>query len=213
MHGGKSLGGIASPTFKHGRYSRSLTMSLPERFRERFEAAMADPELLSLRQYVALGDLKVREAVEKLQASDAGDYRSRLLKFWEQFTRANAERIDPDDPHAAAARAAKAAKITDALNAIGQAIRDGAAEEEAWLEVFGAIKERVSITAQEHKRLVDLEQILTVEQATALVVALYRAASRIIKDPKVLQQLGTEIDREAAFASRSIRLAPPAVGL
>jgi hypothetical protein len=51
-----------------------------------------------------------------------------------------------------------------------------------------------------------------VEQATALVVALYRAVGSVINDPKVLQQIGTEIDREAGFASRAIRLSPPAVG-
>src|SRR5258708_37054514 len=40
-HGGKTPRGIASPNFKHGRYSKSL----PARMRERYEEALADPHL------------------------------------------------------------------------------------------------------------------------------------------------------------------------
>jgi hypothetical protein len=169
---------------------------------------MADPELLSLRQYVALFDVKVAEAIDKLKASDAGDYRQNLLSLWEQLEKANAERIDPDDPHAADARAAKAAKVTDALNAIGQTIRDAAVEEEAWREVSAAIKDRMAATAAEYRRLVDLEQVLTIEQAAAFILALHRAVKKTVDDPKIRSEIAAEIDREVGFAKGIIQRPP-----
>ena len=57
MHGGKSLGGIASPNFKHGGYSKFL----PVRLGDNYQEAMADPELLALRDDIALLDARVHD--------------------------------------------------------------------------------------------------------------------------------------------------------
>lgn len=57
IHGGASLGGIASPTFKTGRYSKVL----PEALRYRYEVARDDEDLLSLRDEIALLDLRITE--------------------------------------------------------------------------------------------------------------------------------------------------------
>lgn len=62
MHGGKSLGGMASPTFKTGRYSKHL----PERLAGKYKEAMRDPNLLDLRSEVALLDIRLGELVEAL---------------------------------------------------------------------------------------------------------------------------------------------------
>src|SRR3954470_5731126 len=50
MHGGKTPRGLASPLTKSGRYSRDL----PTRVAARYENALADPELLSVRDDIAL---------------------------------------------------------------------------------------------------------------------------------------------------------------
>lgn len=54
-HGGKSLRGASSATFKTGRHSKFL----PERLASRYEAALADKDLLSLRDEIALIDSRI----------------------------------------------------------------------------------------------------------------------------------------------------------
>src|SRR4051812_44485991 len=65
FHGGKSLRGPASPRFKTGARSKALVAAIPANLKESFLAALADPDLLSLRSYVAMADAKVVDAVER----------------------------------------------------------------------------------------------------------------------------------------------------
>jgi hypothetical protein len=57
-HGGRTPRGTASPHFQHGRYSRDL----PTRVAARYEEAKADTELVSLRQEIALVDVRIVDA-------------------------------------------------------------------------------------------------------------------------------------------------------
>ncbi len=59
-HGGKTPVGAAAPAFKHGRYSKYL----PKRWLERYEAALANPDLLALKDEIALIDLRIADLVE-----------------------------------------------------------------------------------------------------------------------------------------------------
>src|SRR4051794_17890811 len=56
-HGGASLRGAASATFKTGRRGRFL----PRRLRERYEQALDDPTMLELRDEIALVDARLSD--------------------------------------------------------------------------------------------------------------------------------------------------------
>lgn len=60
MHGGKSLRGADHPNFKTGRYSKAL----PHRLLRSYEKGLDHPALISMRDEVALLDLKILERVE-----------------------------------------------------------------------------------------------------------------------------------------------------
>ena len=180
VHGGKSLKGAASPAFKTGRYSRSFAASLPPSLREKFEQALADPELLSLRSYVALLDAKVADGIERTLALDAGQFRRRLQETWTKLE---------------AAQAAKdVERLGLLLEELGQAIQLGADEYEAWAEVIAAIKDRMTVTSQESKRLVDMQQTLTIEQAMNLVIVLHSVLAKHVPDKTTLSAIGVELE-------------------
>ena len=61
-HGGKTPRGVASPHFKTGRYSRSLSGQLLNAY----EIAQQDPQLLSLREDIALTDATVAQLLQQL---------------------------------------------------------------------------------------------------------------------------------------------------
>ena len=106
-------------------------------------------------------------------------------------------------------RAAKGAKIASLLNELGQTIQDGAAEEDAWGAVFSAVRERMAATSMEHRRLVEMQQLMSIEEAAAIVVAVTEAVKRVFPDQKVQQQIAAEIDRNLTVNSVRRLPAPP----
>ena len=61
--------GIASPSFKHGRYSKVL----PKGLSTHYLRAQEDRDLLALREEVALVDARVAELLERATTKRAGD--------------------------------------------------------------------------------------------------------------------------------------------
>jgi hypothetical protein len=67
MHNGGARSGIASATYKHGRYSKVA----PARYLAQIERSLADPELLSVKPDLALLDSRCAELIELLNSDDA----------------------------------------------------------------------------------------------------------------------------------------------
>lgn len=74
-HGGKSLVGIASPRFKHGRYSRAIPADLIESFKQ----SLTDPDQLSLSAEMAVIDSRVTSLLSQLQNGPSAD-------AWNEFS-------------------------------------------------------------------------------------------------------------------------------
>jgi hypothetical protein len=64
-HGGHSLKGIASPTFKDGK--RSKYMHLPEHLSARVGEYINDHKLIELRENIAVTDTRITELYERLR--------------------------------------------------------------------------------------------------------------------------------------------------
>jgi len=80
-HGGKSLSGPAAPGWKDGRHSKWL----PRNWLERYERAMSDDDLLSLRPEISLIDTQISDALERLQTSESEEVWGRLQREWAGF--------------------------------------------------------------------------------------------------------------------------------
>lgn len=68
VHGGATPRGIASPHFLHGRYSKALPVQLAATY----EQARRDPELLNLRDEIALIDARMSELLHSPPPLDWG---------------------------------------------------------------------------------------------------------------------------------------------
>jgi hypothetical protein len=203
LHGGRSLVGVASPSFKTGRHSKYFAASLPPHLRARYEAALTDPELLSHRKYVALFSARVLEVLDRFAALDCSDYRQRLLEFWTQFKDANAVRAESDSE-----RAAKAARIGEIVTKFDKLIADGAAEDVVWAELNLAIKDALNAAALERRRLVEMDQILTVEQAASFVQVLYAIVTKSVKDKKILSEIGVALRQQLHLGGPIVDVEP-----
>jgi hypothetical protein len=196
VHGGASLRGEQHPNYKHGGRSKSFLANLPKEFRERFKEAMADPELLSHRREVALYHSRILEALDRWGQFDTAGYRSDLRSSWQEFERANALPADTEE-----ARQAKVTAVGAALGKFKRLIDSGGEETEAWLAVDAAIKSKLAAATAEHKRLVDMKQMLTVEQALEIIVGINEILqTRLRCQPQLLSLIGNDLERRFALS-------------
>lgn len=82
LHGGASLVGRNSPTWKHGRWSKYL----PEALAAKFQEGLDDPELMKLRQDTALIDAALTDFADRVKKGKGLNYRQRkeLIDLTEQ---------------------------------------------------------------------------------------------------------------------------------
>lgn len=174
-HGGKSLAGIASPSFKTGRYSRYM----PKRLLDRYEAAISDKELLVLRDEIALVEVRVTDLLAAL-SPEAGE------DAWREAQSCN-EQLQS----ALQARDAVAART--AAVALARALQPGKEEKEIWGEITRLTDLRRKLVEAERGRLVELSQMITAEQAMMLVVAISHLVRQHVSDPEALRAISDGI--------------------
>ena len=81
MHGGLTPKGVASPQFRHGRYSKYLG----KRWAKAYEESLADTDgLLDLTETLAILDTNVKRAAKRVDERDTPDFRRRALTLFEQ---------------------------------------------------------------------------------------------------------------------------------
>jgi hypothetical protein len=172
LHGGATPRGPAHANFKTGRFSADL----PTRLLSRYNDARNDPELLSLREETAVVQARIGELAKRLEQNDTGPLWQELREAWQAF-----QEGDPS-------KQAEARERIDAL------IRCGAGEQDAWDELTRAMGEKAKLAKIEWRRLVDMQQVLTAEQASTFALALLDSVLRIVQDSKQRQQISSEFE-------------------
>jgi hypothetical protein len=138
MHGGATPRGVASPHFKHGRYSKAL----PVRLAAVYEQARTDDDLLAVRDEAALVQARIGELLTCLADDDAAE-----------------------------------------------------GDERIWREVLRMIDALRKASASERKRLVDLQAMVTVDEAMAFAAALVATVQWHVHDPATLRAIQTDMQR------------------
>lgn len=187
-HGGRSLAGIASPTFKTGVYSKYV---LPPRLRERYDAALDDPALLEQRREIALVDARVGDLLARVDTGESG-------AIWGALVAAKAD----------LAAAPDTAKRTAAMGAILELISKGHADHQAWRELGAALEQRRRLVESERKRLVEMSALMSAEQAMLLMNALLMAVKANVSDRAALGAIQNEFLRLTTRADHAIDVSP-----
>lgn len=160
IHGGLSLGGGASPSFKTGKYSGVL----PRRLMERYEAAINDRDLLALRDEIGLLDTRINELVQRVEQGDSASLFEVLAEVFADFKKANRE-------HDTETAIVMLSKMD---NLIGRGQQDYA----AWAEIQTALVLRMKLVESERKRLVELQTMISAENALGMVQAIQESIQR-----------------------------------
>lgn len=192
IHGGKTPGGLASPHFKTGRHSKYLPKNLLGKYKE----AINDPDLLQLRDEIALMDTRLGEVLtqiekgakalnqfEEIQAEYAGllsamqaipmlrekltgESGSNRLEINTQWRGPKKLKTERLDEKQAGA------KILETMANLGNLISAGIDSKEAWEEVQALVEIRRKLVESERKWFIENQQIITAEKALLLIAAI-----------------------------------------
>lgn len=176
---------MQSPTYKTGRYSRDL----PQRLRERYEQASADGDLLVMREDIALLDARLSDLLARVETGESG------AAWNEAQAQLLAVRV--------AIKSGDARAMGAALDALSAAIRRGQADYLAWDEIKQALALRRRLVESERKRLVQLSQMITTEQAMVLVTAIVSLVHDNVTDRDALTAISNGIRRLVVVDGRS----------
>ncbi len=176
-HGGKTPAGIASPNYKTGRYSKSL----PTRLAERYEEAENDAKLLELRSEVSLIDSRISDLLGRVDTGESGE-------IWKQLRSAYNELVEAN-------RKGDLIGATDAMFSIGSLIGEGAQDYATWNEVLSVVEQRRRMVESERKRIVEMQQTLTIEQAMLMIGALTGIIRTHVTDRNILAAISADVGK------------------
>lgn len=177
LHGGKSLGGIASPTYQTGRYSKYL----PARLSARYQEARTDGELLALREEIALTDARLGDLLARVDTGESG-------ALWRQLMDVRMELIT-------AIKASDQKGQKEYIGLILDLISQGHADYHAWGEVAAVLDQRRRLVESERKRLTEMQQMITAERAMVLLNAVVGVIQTHVHDRTTLAAISTDIQR------------------
>lgn len=173
-HGGRVPVGPANPSWKGGRHS-----AMPARLRERYIESMDDDELLSIRRDLALIEARIGDVLERVDFGEAGKHWSRAQNTFVAFKDA----VDRGDSET----------MRIHLNTLERVLAKGTSDYAAWEGIIGLIEQRRKLTETEMRRLEKMQQFVTAEQVSNLMVSIAEASKRIIQDPKILNEFTAEL--------------------
>ena len=188
-HGGPSLKGKNSPSWKHGRYSKYI----PGNLQGRYAAAISDPELLSHDDEIALLQSRLSSLLEKIAtAPDSGTTWSELRVLMSKFDRSQrqAQRLEEGE-----AQDKQLANASQSLEDLRMMIRRGVAEWAAWGEVIEITDHLRRLKDSEQKRRVDGQHIIFIEDVMALFDYTVNLINEIVTDQKQKSRLSEGLYR------------------
>lgn len=182
-HGGLTPRGIASPHFKHGRYSKYMPVGLAEAYRR----AIHDPDLLILSSEIALLDARTLEILQRIRTGEG-------RRAWEELkavaASARAARERGDNPELIRLLLQILDKVEDYTDS----------ESDLWEEVYQLVEQRRRLVESERKRMVELKQFLTLDQAANLMNALAMVVKQNVSDPVALRRIADAFAGYFGFA-------------
>lgn len=177
VHGAGSKNKPGGRPVQHGRYSKYL----PTRLVSRYQEAKDDPELLNLRDEIGVLDSRLSELLTRVDTGEASELWMKAHNAFHQFKIATA-----------AKRQMEANKYFFELESIlGEGLSDAA----AWMEISSLIDQRRKLVESERKRLVEMQQMISVERAMILIGAIAAVIKENVTDRTALANISAELNR------------------
>jgi hypothetical protein len=168
---------MAHPCFKTGKRSRYLR-DVPQELKAAYSASRKDEELLSLRDELAVQTALIQKRLADLKA--------RQLPPWETVV----ERLNDLKVAAAEDKPARFAALELAIRTGYDAYQG---EREIIEDIREMLQERSRLAAVEHRREVDLQTMVPVEIAYAILARIMAAIKETVTDQDTFKRLNQRV--------------------
>lgn len=176
LHGGLTPRGIASPQFVHGRYSKYLKGTT---LGEIYERARDDPELLNLSEEILLVQTRLHQLVGKIPDEDSGGRWKEARTHFEKFKESSARQDEYG--------------WRTALANLDATIKEGGKDSMLWEEILKTLKSYADLIAKEQKRRMDMNALVSVDQAVSLLAEVLMAVRTHVHDRDALVAIHDKI--------------------
>lgn len=181
-HGGGTPRGPASPHWESGRYSRAL----PERYRAAFLRATSSPNLLGLREQIALLDSRVEELLGQLSRSESGALWARLSDARLEALAARAETVAAQKAGDAVKAAAAQARANSALGRVFELIERGGRDREVWSDLIDTLEQQRRIQTSEVRRRESERAYVAIDAFLGTMAEIVKILREEVPDKRVL---------------------------
>ncbi len=160
LHGGASLVGPANPHFRHGGESRFV--GLPDKIRERAEQLFEDPNLISLRDRIAVNDARERELWETLDNGTSVEYWARTRDALKDIRQARAER----DAH----------RLAEALGRLDTVADQARRQERVWKQIREVQEHGRKLRREERRLMETVRHYVRADEAEVFAIQIIQLA-------------------------------------
>lgn len=162
IHGGVAPVGIAASNYRHGKYSNALTGRTASKFAER----MADKNLLSLLEDIALIETKIEELLEGINVD---------ATTWQDLGAA----VTQLSNHLSSGDLQKA---RNAVDAIGDMVRRGTDDQSRWRDVILLLREHRSAVESERKSQTEESKIIRIDEMLVIQRRILEIVNENVRD-------------------------------
>jgi hypothetical protein len=194
LHGARSLRGIMSPNFRHGRKGKFKNSQLFTYYKQ----ALEDPDKHNLDSEISLIDARINELLDSL--SDGGG-----IETFKAVTDAfKSVRI--------ARKSADSYKEEEAYNRLEEVVEDGKAQYNIWKEVHTLMDQRRKMALAEVRRQEISQNMMPAHQVQALIFAIVDAIRAEVEDKDVIQKILTQFNTILGEAVFDVNVIPEPSG-
>lgn len=186
FHGGMNIPpGPDHPNYKTGKYSKFL----PKKLLETYEQSLNDPNLLALKQEIAVIDSRIVELLGKVDQGEAGE-------LWKKLK----------DKYRSCLKEEDGVKQTMLLSDLGQLINCGYKDHMTWGEIYVVLEQRKKLVESERKRYIEMGQMITAEQAAILISQVSKLITDNVEDRETLLKITHGLSGMLGRLSKPIEL-------
>lgn len=148
---------------------------------QRYEEALEDPELVALRRPLALTSARIQQLLERVEDGVTDELWVGAAQAFDGLKVAIKKGDDLE-----------IGKYLSILDGIFKRVED---DYQSWRQVFEALELQRKLSESERKRLVEMKQFITAQDAMEMVRALTSSVFKIVQDPLMLRRIVYEFSR------------------
>ena len=160
-----------------GRVDRYLPTRLLERYRE----ALNDPDLLAMRDEIAVLDARLADLLKRSDSGESAELWKRAQSVFGRFIKAN--------------RDGNMNEVAASLSELQKIIERGNDEYAMWRDIRELIEDRRRLVGAERQRLVEMQHLMNADQAMFVASSLAEVVRRHVTDPEILRAISEDLSR------------------